>query len=319
MPRQTIRKNEKKTGKKLLAGIIAVIMIIFVSVPALVYEDRQAESAISAPPGPSVYLSAKDKLAFAKEMDALYAEKLQENDVSFASRDEVSTLLLQAATAIGSGKTAINEKLADYSIYEFNGQVLNSSGIVVQSQLNDVTVLAPSVYYDARERSWTVTCGGSWKTNDWEINPWTVYGNVGGPDGFGMEFTNVSGTYNSYVSDAYAQINNGEGGSDYESVTTPNRSDSNGSLGFGFQLQDYVTANSIGCESYVGKYWSGYCTYSKDFQNYSCVATGYYTHTWNSSVINSITLLVFFSVVLMIYGIITARKATSEEQDISSM
>ena len=181
-------------GKKLLAGALAAIMMLCVSVPALAFEDSQTVSANSDSLGPSVYLSAKSKIAFAKEMDALCAEKVEKNNISSASRDEVKTLLLQAANATGSEKTTINEKLADYNIYEFKGQVLNSNGIVIQSQSNDVTISTPSTYYDARERSWTVTCGGYWKTSNWEINPWTAYGNIGGPDGFGVGFTSVSGT-----------------------------------------------------------------------------------------------------------------------------
>jgi hypothetical protein len=50
-----------------------------------------------------------------------------------------------------------------------------------------------------------------------------------------------------------------------------------------------MTPNSLGLATYVGEYWSGYCTYSQNFANYSGVATGYYAHTWKSTGISSIT------------------------------
>lgn len=274
-------------SKKTVAIVIAVIMMLCISTPTLAFEDSRTKNSIPDPIGPSVYMSAEDKISFATEMDALYDEGVQKNEISSASREDIDTLLLQAANATDSEKVAINEELANFGIYEFEGQVINP-GIGIESAVSDVTVSTPSIYYEAVVHTWTVTCGGYWDNDNWTYDQ-LVYANVGGPDGFGVGYTSVSGTYNTYLMSAYAEIDNGESGSDFENVTTTNRSDGNGSLGFGFRLQDYKTPNSLGVATYVGKYWSGYCTYSQNFANYSGVATGYYAHTWSSTVINSVT------------------------------
>lgn len=108
-------------------------------------------------------------------------------------------------------------------------------------------------------------------------------GNVGGQDGFGVGYTNIGSSYKSSVVSVSAAIRDQSG---TISKTTTNRSDGDGSKGFGFRLQDYVTSDG---NSYVGYKWSGSCTYDSNFGSYSGIATGYYLHTWSSTSINSVS------------------------------
>lgn len=36
------------------------------------------------------------------------------------------------------------------------------------SSSSDVTVSTPTIYYNAYNKTWTVTCGGYWKNMNWE-------------------------------------------------------------------------------------------------------------------------------------------------------
>lgn len=107
-----------------------------------------AEGAL--PAGPSAYMSADKKLAFAQEMDTLYSQNMKTEVFTKTSREErqnkIDMLLLQAANATVAEKTAINRKLAALGVYEFEGEVLNAPA-TTRSGSNNVTVSTPLVYY----------------------------------------------------------------------------------------------------------------------------------------------------------------------------
>mgnify|MGYP006973104394 CR=1 FL=1 len=72
-------------------------------------------------------------------------------------------------------------------------------------------------------------------------------------------------------------------------VSTNNRSDGDGSIGFRFRLQDKVSHLPVlGNYLYVGCKWSGSCTYDAKFSTYSGVATAYYTHTYSTATIDNV-------------------------------
>ena len=133
-------------------------------------------------------------------------------------------------------------------------------------------------YYEAWNNCWSVTCGGEWNNTNYGgyIN------DVGGDDGFGVGYTNSSNPYKSSVVSCSAYLTDANNRY-YES--TSNRSDGDGSKGFGFRLQDGW--QNIG--NYVGHKWSGVCTYDNWFGNYNGVATAYYIHTYNEANLKSVT------------------------------
>ncbi|MPM05590.1 hypothetical protein SDC9_51880 [bioreactor metagenome] len=133
-----------------------------------------------------------------------------------------------------------------------------------------------------------MTCGGTWDTAQWFNDGNSTSGNVGNYDGFGVGYTGTSGTYSSYVMRASGMLTNDLSGSELRTISTNNRSDGDGSLGFGFRLQDSIVYLS-GAYSYIGKEWSGSCTYDSNFGSYSGIATGYYVHTWETAVLSSVT------------------------------
>lgn len=124
---------------------------------------------------------------------------------------------------------------------------------------------------------WSVTCGGHWKNNEYGDSA----GNVGGADGFGVGYTNSSNKYSSKVMSASAYMT--DVNSNYR-ASTSNRSDGDGSKGFGFRIQDHWKSGY-----YVGHKWSGLCTYDRWFGNYNGVATAYYIHTYDSASLESVS------------------------------
>lgn len=73
-----------------------------------------------------------------------------------------------------------------------------------------------------------------------------------------------------------------------QKVTTNNRSDGDGSLGFGFRLQDRQLSTPT-FTTYIGHIWYGACTYDEQFASFDAVATGFYTHTYSSATITDVT------------------------------
>ena len=199
---------------------------------------------------PSVYLSATDKLTFAKEMDELYAKQSLLRSSPTPTREIVDALLLQVLNATPEEKAAINAELETYGVYEFEAPVIESASTCATDS-GDVALDTPTIYYEAWSTYWSVTCGGHWKNNEYGDSA----GNVGGADGFGVGYTNSSNKYSSKVMSASAYMT--DVNSNYR-ASTSNRSDGDGSKGFGFRIQDHWKSGY-----YVGHKWSGLCTYDR--------------------------------------------------------
>lgn len=201
---------------------------------------------------PSVYLSATDKLTFAKEMDELYAKQSLLRSSPTPTREIVDALLLQVPNATPEEKAAINAELETYGVYEFEAPVIESVSTCATDS-GDVALDTPTIYYESWSKNWSVTCGGHWKNNEYGDSA----GNVGGADGFGVGYTNSSNKYSSKVMSASAYMT--DVNSNYR-ASTSNRSDGDGSKGFGFRIQDHWKSGY-----YVGHKWSGLCTYDRWF------------------------------------------------------
>ncbi len=153
----------------------------------------------------------------------------------------------------------------------------------------------PIISYDPQTKEWLVSGGGYWTSNNWVNEAGNFWGyegeskNIGKRDAFGVGYTSTSGTYKSSVKRSYALISDESG----HSVEAKSRSDGNGQLGFGFQLQDYARVQRLYLGgsydlTYIGRNFGGTCVYSSDFTYYNGNATSYYIHTWDQAVINSI-------------------------------
>lgn len=97
---------------------------------------------------PSVYLSATDKLTFAKEMDELYAKQSLLRSSPTPTREIVDALLLQVPNATPEEKAAINAELETYGVYEFEAPVIESASTCATDS-GDVALDAPTIYYEA--------------------------------------------------------------------------------------------------------------------------------------------------------------------------
>lgn len=219
------------------------------------------------------------------------------------SQDEIDYILARM-TSEGVNQDVIAKEVEKYGIYkleipnEVKGDYVNS----LSTDNTDVTMTDPAVYYDYNKKQWVVVGGGYWHSNDWlQYVPaiWTGGGHegstvdVGGRDGFGLGYTNTSGTYNTLVKSVYAYISDGLGNESY----TKNRSDGDGRKGIGFEIQDKLRARKkVGTYwppdtsefSYIGKHFAGLARYNSNFANYDGIATTYYIHTYESASIQSV-------------------------------
>lgn len=80
------------------------------------------------------------------------------------------------------------------------------------------------------------------------------------------------------------------------SETSTSQNHGNSSTGVGFQFQDRVKVQSTTFStytlSYLGKGFSATVTYGPDFANFHGKAKTFYSHTWNSTYIQSVNLSV---------------------------
>ena len=250
---------------------------------------------------------ATAKMNFAMAMDKKYAEI---NSVTPMSRNVINTddLISQAFFAEGEEKELLLEELSNSGIYLFtagNNSLLNDEETISRNDLlnneeelspnglaiyptcgtGDVSIYAPEVYYQASNQTWVVSCGGQWK-NGKALPTFSMFEiNIGDPDAFGIGYTSIKTSYNSSVVQSYAYIEDNSGS---QRETTDNRSDGDGSLGFGFRLQDRQFSPPT-FTTYVGYIWYGACTYDSQFASFDAVATSYYTHTYSSATINGVT------------------------------
>ncbi len=229
----------------------------------------------------SVYLSAEEKTEFQISKDKEYKKQLKHGLVKQSDKDYIEALMLEA-NSFYSDKSVIYSELEEYGCYVINP---SDDEIVTFSDASDIYLSTPTIYYNAYNMTWTVTCGGNWTNNRWSYdNPFL--GSVGGQDGFGVGFTQVSGNNTGAVVSASAYLYDGI--STYSS--TSYRSDGDGSKGFGFRLQDYTRLEqSTMLTRYVGHTFSGLCNYDRYFGSMSGIATAYYIHTWSSATISSVS------------------------------
>lgn len=264
--------------KKQLIFILSLIIMIGMVAPA-------SAKGLIEPTGnsASILLDAGSKIDFAKQMDARFARELQQGMVRRGTIEEIDALLIKAAFATDTERQSINRQLSSLGVYEYVPARNPRNAIVPFSGSGDVSVDQPLVYYETWENTWTISFAGTWNNDNWREQ--ILLGNVGGEDGYGVGFTNT-GTYKSSVIRSFCYIADQNGGN---TVSTVNRSDGDGSKGFGFRLQDYTKREQNGSVSYSGYKWFGYTTYDNWFGNYSGVATAYYIHTWNSTSITGVT------------------------------
>lgn len=258
---------------------LSLALMVGVAVPVSATEISQPTLAPA-----SVYLDATSKTTFAAEMEAKHDANLKNGKIKRGTIAEIDNLMMQSTFATGSEKEKINQQLETLGVYEYAPSSSTSNAIVPFSTSGDVTLTTPTVFYESWENTWTVTCGGNWRNSNW--NEQLFLGNVGGSDAFGVGFTNTTKPYKSYVIRSSAYITNQ---SNTKSSSTTNRSDGDGSKGFGFRLQDSIISINAGSSyDYIGYRWYGSSTYDFWFGNYSGVATGYYIHTWSSAQITGI-------------------------------
>lgn len=268
----------RTVSKRIFSLLTTVALFSTIVAPALAFEEEPHLASAS------VYMSATGKQAFAKAKQLEYARanSMQTNS-TIGQQENIDSLILQAACASDRDEIdAITAELESLGVYRYKE---GASTPTTRSSSTDVNIDAPDIYYNVSENTWTVATGGYWRTDAWMLDHPDI-GNVGTPDAFGVGYTSISGTYNSYAVRQTASISNGVSGAGYDGILTSNRADGNAELGFGFRLQDEVRRNDDTGEKYfLGTKWAGACTYDSTFADYNGVATSYYAHTWNSCTI----------------------------------
>ncbi|WP_186333792.1 hypothetical protein [Paenibacillus xylanexedens] len=243
-----------------------------------------------------------------EEFDIVEAKQELVNRASLKSKNLVEINVdidytLAKLTAEAKDEEEITDVMESLGVYkleipkEYNDEFLGALAI----DNSNITMTKPNIYYDSNSKEWVVVGGGYWKNDNWiEHNPlvWPGIGrvgetyNVGGVEGFGVGYTSMGDTYKSKINSVYGYISDGNG----NEVTTSNRSDGDGSKGFGFQIQDKIRVKktwpgitpTTEYFSYIGKHFAGLARYSSDFSSSTGVATTYYVHTWNSTSIDSV-------------------------------
>ena len=265
--------------RKICSIFVAIAMICALLLPASAKEIATEPTSVCTS---SIYMSTDEKLSFMERMDAKFETDSQNGNMKTASREVIDNLIMEASFASGAEKDKISQELATYGIYIFNTESTAGNMAIPRIGTGDVTLNTPLVVYDSLLKSWIVTCGGVWNNNNFDVG--YKFGNIGGEDAFGVGYTNIASQYKSSVVKASGMITDDSGDI---SLSKSNRSDGDGSKGFGFRLQDY-TVSVLMSRKYVGYKWYGSCTYDINFASYSGIATAYYVHTWNSAEITSI-------------------------------
>ena len=237
-------------------------------------------------------ITTTDKMAFASEMKKKRAEAISNGTSTQKSIEEIEDLMMQYGFATESKKAEIAQLLEKCGVYIYvddNASVQSDSTISPTSiwypncWSGDVELSSPIIYHNVDENSWTVSCSGKWVNNNWCPYLALTTGNLGEEDAFGIAYTNTQTPYRSYVIRSSARITD-----QYNRyvIGTQNRSDGDGSKGFGFRFNDEVICEEV--VLYLGFEWYGSCTYDSNFASYDGVATAYYIHTYSTAKINSI-------------------------------
>ena len=262
--------------RELFSVFAAAAMLLACAAPAVVLGSAEGTSAAVSE---GVYLDARAKTAFMEEKNAQMGEDFS---LSPEEREEAQQLMAAATLAKTEEEaTACLQQLASYGVFAFAGEPVTPSENQASSGA-DVTLAVPMVFYSVHYHEWTVTCGGRWNGDSWTEGVGLFSADVGEPDGFGVEFTDVGEDYDSYVRSTVAYLTDALG--ERETRTT-NRADGNGKYGFAFQLQDRIyqtTVDGLRKNQYIGYAWYGACTYDSHFAGCSGTAIGYYVHTYGA-------------------------------------
>ena len=259
--------------RKIIAILIAVLILAFIGNKVFLAQEGIIISPKFAEPltSTSIWLDAKGKTSFAEEMDKVYEKALADGVIKSGNQEAIDLLMERATFAKDEAQQEeIRQELAQYGTYIYEAEEVSWASC---NTSDDVTLYTPMVFYQAWEKTWTVTCAGNWKSASWRQR--AFIGEVGDDDAFGVKYSDSTQVYRTYVmrTSAYLADEDTE-----KKVTTYYRSDGDGSKGFRFQLQDYTYFIPFKT-GYVGYKWYGSCTYDSGFGSYDGVATAYYAPT----------------------------------------
>lgn len=251
-------------------------LLAFVFAALYLLSFTPAASAVNLPNSAGFYTSSDEKSEFARNMSSLYHAAAENGSILPHDRNEIDRLMEEAAFTAGTEQEALYADLASYGVYLFRP--------ATGSDNSDIILNAPAIYFDAQEYTWTVTCSGYWRTDNW--NTTLLPGNIGGCDAFGVGFTNCDKEFTGTVIRSYAILRD-QTGKNTNAIANSVQGDV--SHGFGFEIQDYSVAGTLTTpRSYVGYYWYGACTFSADFASIGGIATAYYIHTYDTTTITGI-------------------------------
>ena len=256
--------------RKIIAILIAVAILVFIGNKVFLAQEDTVISQKFAEPitSISIWLDAKEKTSFAEEMDKVYEKALADGVIKSNNREAIDLLMERATFAKNEAQQEeISQELEQYGIYIYEAEEVSWPSC---NTSDDVTLYTPMVFYQAWEKTWTVTCGGNWNHTN-RLQP-VLWGDVGDEDAFGVKFTDSTQAYRSSVVRVSAYLTDEDM---QKKVSTYNRSDCDGSKGFSFGLQDYTYFVPFKT-GYVGYKWYGSCTYDSGFGAYDGVATAYY-------------------------------------------
>ena len=259
--------------RKIIAILIAVVILAFIGNKVFLAQEGAITSRKFAEPlnSTSIWLDAKEKTSFAEEMDKVYEKALADGVIKSGNREAIDLLMERATFAKDEAQQEeIRQELAQYGTYIYEAKEVSWPSC---NTSDDVTLYTPMVFYQAWEKTWTLTCAGNLNHTSWRKR--VFIGEVGDDDAFGVKYSDSTQVYRTYVmrTTAYLADEDTE-----KKVTTYNRSDGDGSKGFSFRLQDYTYFVPFKT-GYVGYKWYGSCTYDSGFGSYDGVATAYYAPT----------------------------------------
>ena len=259
--------------RKIIAILIAVFILAFSANKVFLAQEAAVTSQKFAVPltSTSIWLDAKEKTSFAEEMDKVYEKALADGVIKSGNRESIDSLMERATFAMDEAQQEeTRQELAQYGIYIYETEEVSWPSC---NTSDDVTLYTPMVFYQAWEKTWTITCAGNWKSTSWRKR--VFIGDVGDDDAFGVKYSDSTQAYRSSVVRVSAYLADED---TEKKVTTYNRSDGDGSKGFSFRLQDYTYFVPFKT-GYVGYKWYGSCTYDSGFGAYDGVVTAYYDPT----------------------------------------
>lgn len=206
----------------------------------------------------SMYADSEQKKLFADEKDALYLEAVKLKTIKEFRKEEVDVLMEAVVRANDEEKAEWLQELEEYGVYMLELQqkddTLGNTYIMLQN---------PTVFYNAIDQTWTVCSAGEWNEGDWRDIAARKSAS------FGISYRNITDIYETFVSESFAYLSDGE---KENVVETENRSGSTD--GFSFVLKN----DSFGIfqKKYVGERWYGYCVYDSTWKNFSSYIVSYY-------------------------------------------